>query len=277
MNMTTKKSHQQYLHRVRQNSPLVLCLTNTVTVTDCANGLLAVGASPVMSEDPSDAAALAAMASSVVVNIGTINDRQEPVMEAAAKAARDRGLPLVLDPVGAGASRRRLEAARKFLEAATIVRGNASEILALAGDEGLQKGVDSSSAMSDELLAEAAAGLARARGVVVAVSGRVDLVTDGGQLAVIPGGTPLLTKLTGTGCLLSVIVGAYAGCFPKDQLRATAAAHMHLARAAENAQEDLARPLALGTFKTRLFDELALLEGSDLDSPKGTGQWRMDA
>jgi hydroxyethylthiazole kinase len=275
--MTRPKSHQKYLHKLRTSSPLVLCLTNSVTVTDCANALLAVGASPVMSEDPSDAAALAGMASALVINIGTVSDASQAVMEAAAAEAKRRRIPVVLDPVGAGASQRRLDAARLFEETATVIRGNASEILAMAGHKAAQKGVDSSPTADDEALIERATRLAVDTGAVVAVSGKTDFITDGRDLIRVEGGTPLLTKLTGTGCMLSVISGAYVGAFPRDQLEAVAAAHMHLSRAGERAQHYLERPMALGSFKVGLFDELALLEGSDLDFPLGTGQWRLDA
>ncbi|MDR0355966.1 MAG: hydroxyethylthiazole kinase [Deltaproteobacteria bacterium] len=273
----TKNSHQKYLHHLQTSCPLVLCLTNTVTVTDCANALLAIGAAPVMSEDPSDAAALAGIASSLVVNIGTVNNISQAVMESAVSVAKAKGLPIVLDPVGAGASARRLEAAATFLKSATIVRGNASEIMALAGQAGVQRGVDSSVKGDEELVTTKAQQLAAETKTIVAVSGKTDLITDGTTTVKLEGGTPLLTRITGTGCMLSVIVGAYAGCWPEDQFRAAAAAHLHMARASENAQEGLKRPLALGSFKVNLFDELALLEGSDLDRPKGIGHWKMDA
>jgi hydroxyethylthiazole kinase len=273
----SSRLYRKYLNRVMTSSPLVLCLTNSVTVTECANALLAIGASPVMSEDPDDAASLAALAAALVINIGTINDRSQAVMEAAAKVAGKKGIPVVLDPVGAGASARRLTASKSFLEAATVIRGNASEILALVGHKGTQKGVDSSSKAEEEILIEKAGRLAQSSQAVVAVSGKVDLITDGKTAIKIDGGTPLLTKLTGTGCVLSVMVGAYVGSWPLEPLHAVAAAHIHLAKAGEKAQDRLDRPKALGSFKTALFDELAMLEGSDLDCPRGTGQWRMDA
>jgi hydroxyethylthiazole kinase len=273
----SSKIYQKFLNRIRTSSPLVLCLTNSVTVTDCANSLLAIGASPVMSEDPSDAAALTSLAAALVINIGTINDRSQATMEAAAQVAVSKGLPVVLDPVGAGASPRRLEASRLFIDAATVIRGNASEILALAGQKGTQRGVDSSSKAEEEFLAEKAMRLAQDSHSLVAVSGKADLVTDGKKMIRIEGGTPLLTKLTGTGCMLSALIGAYVGGWPLEQLKAATAAHIHLARAGEKAQDRLERPLALGSFKVALFDELALVEGSDLDCPRGTGQWRLDA
>jgi hydroxyethylthiazole kinase len=230
-----------------------------------------------MSEDPEDAAVLASLASSLVINIGTINDRSQATMEAAAKVASKKGLPVILDPVGAGASPRRLAAARLFMGPATVIRGNASEILALAGHKGTQKGVDSSSKEGEEFLTEIAVKLSNDQNAVVAISGKVDLIADGKKVSRVDGGTPLLTKLTGTGCVLSSLTGAYVGCWPQEQHKAATAAHIHLAKAGEKAQERLDRPMALGSFKAALFDELAHLEGSDLDCPRGSGQWRMDA
>jgi hydroxyethylthiazole kinase len=273
------KTYQKFLNKVKTTSPLIVCLTNAVTVNDCANALLAIGASPVMSEDPSDAEALVKISKGLVVNIGTIGDASEKTMEAAVKAAVSLGLPITLDPVGAGASPRRLLAAKKFLKAASVVRGNASEILALVdlGETNNQKGVESTSKADEEFVVEKAARLAQYHQAVVAVSGQADLITDGQMVIKIEGGTPLLTKLTGAGCVLTALTAAYVGASPKDTLRATAAAHVHLAKAGERAQDRLDRPMSLGTFKTALFDELALVEGSDLDGPMGAGLWRMDA
>jgi hydroxyethylthiazole kinase len=262
------------LAAVRRRSPLVLCLTNYVTVTDCANALLAVGASPVMSDDPDDARDLAAIASALVINIGTISSRTEPVMDAALAAAKARGIPVVLDPVGAGATPRRLEAARKFAGDATIIRGNASEILALAGASGVQKGVDSSASGPLSDLVPRARALAGRLGAVVAATGETDVATDGETTVEIPGGHVLLTRLTGTGCLLSALAGAYAGATPDAPLAAAAAALKHLAKSGELAAASLARAgsaqagslesEALGSFKTLLFDRIATLRPEDL-------------
>jgi hydroxyethylthiazole kinase len=253
--------------RVRTVAPLVLCLTNAVTINDCANALLAVGASPVMSEDPQDAESLARLASAVTINIGTLNDVSLNCMRRAAAAAALRGTPIVLDPVGAGATPRRLEAAKEFLPLATIVRGNASEILALRGAGENQKGVDSNAEVNDESLAKAIMEMAANLDAVVVVTGRTDFASDGKTLERVEGGTPLLTKLTGTGCLLSALVGAYVASSPDLPLQAAAAALRHLARAAEKAEAVLATPGALGSFKTALFDRLGLLTGEELAGP----------
>ena len=261
----TKPDFKRALALVKEKSPLVLCLTNFVTVTDCANAALAIGASPVMSDDPSDAAALAEFAGALVINIGTISERQEAVMAAAHAKAKARGIPIVLDPVGAGATPRRLEASKRFLEGAAIVRANASEILALKGAVGGQKGVDSSAALSLDALEEAAKELAAETGTVVAVTGETDVATDGKSSIRVPGGHVWLTALTGTGCLLSVLTGAYAGACPETPLEAAAGALKHVAVAGERAAAALAVPNALGSFKTLLFDQLAVIKPQDLE------------
>jgi hydroxyethylthiazole kinase len=253
-----KADSLRILRRVREASPLVLCLTNVVTVTDCANALLAIGASPVMSDDPSDAAALAAIASALVINIGTISDHQEAVMAAAWARARASGVPVVLDPVGAGATPRRLAAAKRFMEGAAVVRGNASEILALEGAGRSQKGVDSSAAEDIGAIEAAALSLARAHGLVVAVTGQTDVVADSRGAERIEGGHPLLTSLTGTGCLLSAATGAALGAAPDEPFEAAAAALRLMARSGELAAALLGKEgRPLGTFKALLFDQLA--------------------
>jgi hydroxyethylthiazole kinase len=259
-----KLDYQRFLKSVKESSPLVLCLTNSVTITDCANAALAIGASPVMSEDPSDAGALAEFASAIVINIGTINSHQEAVMAAAHAKAKARGIPVILDPVGAGATPRRLEASKRFLEGAAIVRGNASEILALKGAVGGQKGVDSSADLTLDALEEAAKALAKEAGAVVAVTGKTDIATDGKDSFRVEGGHVWLTALTGTGCLLSVVTGAYAGASPDRPLEAAASALRHVARAGELAAAELKVPGALGSYKTLLFDHLATIKPEDL-------------
>jgi hydroxyethylthiazole kinase len=232
-----------------------------VTANECANALLAVGAAPVMSLDRDDAADLARVASAVVLNIGTLNPAFMEVALAAGRTARERGIPLVLDPVGAGATRARLEAAGALLSETkpTIIRGNLAEILALLpGAVGAQKGVDSDAAHSPENR-EKCARLSRERGAVVAVTGPVDLVAQGEKTAEIPGGSPLLTRLTGTGCLLSALVGAYAAVAPEDPFGAAQAAMRHLKKAGEAAASLLSAPENLGEFRVRLFDALATL------------------
>ena len=267
---------EKILARVKAESPLTLAITNQVTIGDCANALLAIGAAPVMSDDPDDARDLAALASATVLNIGTVGPAQLEVLLAAGRGARAAGRPVVLDPVGAGATATRRTAAESLLREVRpdIIRGNLSEIKALAGLEGVQRGVDSTAGDDLSAVAALAGELAGRLSAVVAVTGATDVVattgrtttgrTTAGRTWFIGGGSPLLTRLTGTGCLLSAMVGAYAGAAGGDLALATAGALAHLALAGQRAAENLGQAPLLGTFKIRLFDNLALVSPEDL-------------
>jgi hydroxyethylthiazole kinase len=174
------------LDDVRESAPLVHCITNYVTVNDCANAVLAVGASPIMSDEPEDVGDISAICDGLDLNIGTLNRRSIDAMDAAATRAGELRHKMVLDPVGAGASSLRTQTARTLLELRhpTLVRGNMSEVKALSGADGSTRGVDvaPTDATNEENLAQAAAfvrGLSRDWGCVVAVTGAIDLVSDG--------------------------------------------------------------------------------------------------
>jgi hydroxyethylthiazole kinase len=247
--------------RVKARTPLTLVITNQVTIGDCANALLAIGAAPVMSSDPDDARDLAALAGAAVLNIGTISAPQLEVLLAAGRGARAAGRPVVLDPVGAGATACRRDAVEKLLQDAPpdIIRGNWSEIQALAGLGGVQRGVDSAAAADLKAVAALAGELAGRLGAVVAVTGATDVVAAGGRTWLVEGGSPLLTRLTGTGCLLSALVGAYAAAADNDLALAALGALAHLALAGERAEGP-----GLGSYKVNLFDQLSLLRPEDL-------------
>lgn len=262
------------LDRVREQAPLTLSITNQVTINECANALLAIGASPVMSGDPVDAEALGALAAGTVLNIGTINDRMLELALAAGRGARRAGRPVVLDPVGVGATEVRRRAAARIIEEIRpdVIKGNFSEIIALAGlTDGGQKGVDSIAAGKIEAVA-AALSLARSLGALVAVTGPSDVLTDGQATLLVTGGSILLTRITGAGCLLSALVGAYAAANPENRLSAVLAALVHLALAGERAEAGLVQAGALGSFRVALFDQLALVSGQDLSDFKGVSR-----
>ncbi|HYH25013.1 MAG TPA: hydroxyethylthiazole kinase, partial [Blastococcus sp.] len=187
------------------SAPLVHCLTNTVVQTLTANALLAVGAAPAMVDAPQEAGDFAAVASAVLVNVGTVHERTAEAMRLAARSARTAGTPWVLDPVAVGGLAYRTELAAELVELApSVVRGNASEVMALAGTGAGGRGVDSTAGAEDA--ATAAAELARRTGAVVAVSGAVDLITDGTRTVRVGGGSLLLTRTTGAGCALGALV-----------------------------------------------------------------------
>lgn len=237
---------------VRARRPLVQCLTNTVTTGLVANALLAVGASPAMADVPGEAGVLAGSASSVLVNVGTPSAEQRTAMIEAASAAHAAGTPWVLDPVGVGLLPVRTGLAAALLELhPTVVRGNASEVRALAGAGGGAHGVDAVDAVDD--VRDAAVALAAATGAVVAVSGPVDLVTNGRSVVRIANGDPLLTAVTGAGCALGGVVAAFAGV-GDDPFAATVDACATYAVAAELAAVGARGP---GSFAVALLDALA--------------------
>ncbi|MFF7679993.1 hydroxyethylthiazole kinase [Actinacidiphila glaucinigra] len=247
------------LGRVRAHSPLVQCLTNSVVTGFTANVLLALGASPAMVDIPGEAGPFAEVASGVLVNLGTPHAEQRSAMAEAARAAGSAGTAWVLDPVAVGALPVRTALARELLELRpTVVRGNASEIIALAGAGGGGRGVDSSDGV--EAAEEAARRLADATGGVVAVSGPVDLVTDGTRTARIANGDPLLTRVTGGGCALGAVMAAYAAV-DEDPFASTVAAVTAYTVAAELAAKQASGP---GSFAVAFLDALAALRESDV-------------
>lgn len=219
------------LQNVRSASPLIHCITNYVTVNDCANALLACGASPVMSDEPADVEDIVGIASALVLNIGTLNQRSIEAMFVAGRRAAELGRPIVLDPVGAGASRLRTETASKLLDELPIavIRGNMSEVKALAGASASTRGVDvdPADAVTDANLSESAefaCQLAQKTGSVIAITGAIDVVASADRAYAIRNGSPLMGKITGAGCILSCLVGAYVAANQNERLEAVVAA-----------------------------------------------------
>jgi hydroxyethylthiazole kinase len=244
---------------LREHTPLVHCLTNTVVQTITANALLAAGAAPAMVDAPQEAGDFAAVASAVLVNVGTVHERTAEAMRLAARSAAAAGTPWVLDPVAVGGLGYRTRLATELAGLRpTVVRGNASEIMALAGTGSGGRGVDSTAGTDDA--ATAAAGLAGRTGGVVAVSGAVDLLTDGRRTVRVGGGHVLLTRTTGAGCALGALVAAYLAV-TDDPLTGAVAAHAHVALAAERAAVVAAGP---GSFAAAWLDALDGVDGAAL-------------
>ncbi|MGD0894662.1 MAG: hydroxyethylthiazole kinase [Acidimicrobiales bacterium] len=245
------------LCEVREQKPLIHCLTNIVVAQSSANVLLAIGASPAMVENAQESGPFTEAAAAVLINLGTLSAEREVAMRAAAAAADGRGRPWVLDPVGVGALPYRTRLAAELLEhRPTVVRGNASEVMSLAGSEVAGRGVDTL-ADSEEAIAPATV-LAHARNCVVAVSGKVDYVTDGTDVLAVPGGSLLMTRLTGTGCALGAVIAAFLAV-DNDVLFAAAAASALFKIAGERAASNNPGP---GTFAVSLIDELGALADS---------------
>ncbi|UAJ79502.1 hydroxyethylthiazole kinase [Leifsonia sp. ZF2019] len=237
---------------VRTRAPLVQCITNAVVTNFTANVLLALGAAPAMVDIPGEAGVFAGIASGVLVNLGTPNAEQREAMREAASAATHAGTPWVLDPVAIGALPVRTALAAELKTARpTVVRGNASEIIAFDGAGAGGRGVDATDVVEDA--ASAARRIALATGGVVAVSGPVDLVTDGIDESRLGNGNALLTRVTGGGCALGAVMAAFAGV-TADRFAATVAAITVYNVAAELAAERAGGP---GTFASLFLDALA--------------------
>ncbi len=246
------------LQELRDRAPLVQCLTNIVVAQWTANVLLATGAAPAMVDNPEEAGAFAAIAGGVLINLGTPYAETAVAMERAVTSATRAGTPWVLDPVAAGALAWRTEIARKLLaESPTVLRGNASEVMAMTGGTG-GKGVESVD--SPEAALPAARELAGVHGTVVAVSGPVDHLTDGERVVRVGNGHVLLTRVTGVGCALGALMAAFAAVVD-DPLVAAVSATATLTVCADSAAGQVRGP---GSFAVALLDELALLTPQDL-------------
>jgi hydroxyethylthiazole kinase len=260
---TLAGSAAELLSALRETPPLTHCITNTVVTGFTANVLLALGAAPAMVDIVGESGMFADIASGLLVNLGTPTPEQRAASLEAVAAARDAGTPWVLDPVAIGALPIRTALAHELLAAGpTAVRGNASEILALAGESEGGRGVDATD--TTDAAAEAALGLARRSGAVIAVSGAVDLLTDGDRMLRIANGHELLTRVTGGGCALGAVMAAFLGAARAtgaDALTAVGAASLVYTVAAERAGAVASGP---GSFAVALLDALAEVAPGDL-------------
>ncbi|MGF1647334.1 MAG: hydroxyethylthiazole kinase [Kineosporiaceae bacterium] len=246
---------------MRAGAPLVHCITNYVAMAPAANTLLAAGASPAMIHAVEEAGEFAAVSSALTVNIGTLSTPWLVGMRVAAAAARGAGVPWVLDPVAHVATSFRRAAVTDLLALRpSVVRGNASEIIALAGVPAGGRGVDSGDSVDDAH--EAALAVARRHGCVVAATGPEDLVTDGTRVARVSGGSPLMAQVTAVGCSLTALVGAFAAT-TEDPWEATVGALAMFGVAGRRAGQGAPGP---GTFAVRLLDELSAVRPEDLAS-----------
>ena len=248
------------LTAIRRARPLVHNITNFVVMNTTANALLACGASPVMAHAENEVEEMAAFAGALVLNIGTLTDDWVASMLKAGRKASELGKPIVLDPVGSGATRLRTDAARAILAESkvSVVRGNASEILSLAGQGSAIKGVDSCNSVEDA--ARVAGQLALELDVTLAITGPTDLVTDGRRTFFIEGGHALMPFVTGTGCTASALVGAFHAVDP-DPVTAAATALAFLGLAGERAGKTAAGP---GSFQMHLLDALYAITPDEL-------------
>lgn len=262
----------EMLENVRKCRPLIHNITNYVTVNDCANILLACGGSPIMSDGVEEAEEITAICGGLNINIGTLSQRTIPAMFAAGRRAAALGHPVVLDPVGAGASALRTNTALALLEEVpfTVIRCNISEMRALAEGAGTTRGVDADGAdsVTEENLARSAAfvkAFAARTAAVIAVTGAIDIVADGERAYIIRNGHPMMSRVTGTGCQLSCLTAAYLTANPGTPLEAAAAAVCAMGVCGEIAQERLGRQDGNAAYRSYLMDAVYNLDGETLD------------
>ena len=247
------------LARLRQTNPLVHLLTNEVVQEITANVLLAAGAAPAMIVAEEEAATFAAISGALLINVGTLYPARLTVMRQAIASANKAGVPWTLDPVAVGVLDYRTQACREFVsQSPAAIRGNASEILALAGFAAQGRGVDSTAGSDAAVVA--AEQLTRSTGAIVAVTGETDFITDGDTTWSTPWGDPLMTRVVGTGCSLSALVAAFTAGAP-NRLNAVAAACAVAGLCGEAAMEKSRGP---GSFKTAFLDALYQLDPEQL-------------
>lgn len=259
------------LDNVRATVPLVHCITNYVTVNDCANALLACGGSPIMSDEPDDVEDITSICGGLVLNIGTLNQRSIEGMRVAGKRAGELGHAIVLDPVGAGASKLRTDTAAELIDSlpVTIVRGNMSEVKTIAGSAAATRGVDvnpDDAVTEDNLAASAefARSLAAKLGAVVAITGAIDIVASADRAVAIRNGVATMGKITGTGCMLTCVAAAYAVANPDDVFSATVAAVAGHGLAGEVTAARMAPADGNGSFRTYLLDAICTMSADRL-------------
>lgn len=239
----------EIIENVKNKTPLVHNITNYVTVNDCANILLACGGSPIMADDIEEVEEITSICSALVINIGTLNSRTVESMLKAGKKANELSIPVILDPVGAGASRLRTDTAFKLLDEIkfAVIRGNMSEIktvgrAAASGTRGVDASMSDS--ITEENIDEAVRyinSLSEKLSAVVAVTGAIDIVSDGTKTYAIRNGHPMMSRISGTGCMLTSVIGAYCGANKDNIIDAAAAAVCIMGLCGELAYEKMKR------------------------------------
>lgn len=261
------------LETVRKNVPLVHFITNYVTVNDVANMMLACGGSPIMSDEILDVEDITTICNALVINIGTLNKDTIESMIAAGKKANELGHPVILDPVGAGASKLRTETTFRLLKEIqfAVIRGNISEIKTVYSGSGSTKGVDAdvADAITDENLAETAAfakKLSKTTGAVIAITGAIDIIADANEAYAIRNGVAAMSKITGTGCMLSGVVAAYVAANPDNKIKAVMAAVAAEGLCGEIAAgKTKAEEAGTSSLRTYLIDAMSNLDGKTLE------------
>ncbi len=260
---------EKVIQNVILKAPLVHLITNYVTVNDCANVVLAAGGSPIMADAFSEVLDIVAICKSLVINIGTLNERTIKSMLIAGKHANELKHPVILDPVGAGASKLRNDCISKLLKEVkfSVIRGNISEIRAVAFRSGQTKGVDANEIdlITDQNInttIDFAKNLSKKTGAIVAISGAIDVVANSDKAYIIKNGHPVMTKISGCGCMLTALIGAYCGANYENLLEATAASVLIFALCGEQAHKS---DIGTYSFRTSLVDNLSKIHEKSLN------------
>ncbi len=263
----------KYLENVRSKTPLIHNITNYVTVNDCANILIACGGSPIMADDCGEVEEITSICGGLNINIGTLNERTIKSMLLAGKKANALGHPIILDPVGAGASALRTNTAKMLLDELSfaVIRGNISEIKTLALGSGSTKGVDAdvADAVTDETLANVIAfakSFSAKTGAVIAITGAIDIVASADKAFIIRNGCPMMAKITGSGCMLTAMTAAYITANPENTLEAAASAVCAMGLCGEKAFVTIEKNnFGNSSYRNYLIDEIYKLTPQALE------------
>lgn len=248
-------------NRVKDIRPLIHCITNPISINQCANAILAIDARPIMAEHPKEVREITETAGALMLNLGNITDARMTSMQISAQAAQEKNIPILLDAVGVACSKLRRDYVCDLLKTAmpTIIKGNYSEINALYHETYRASGVDADAALDERALDRVAARLARAYHTVILASGKVDIVTDGTRLVHIKNGTPQLSGITGTGCMLGALAAAYLAV--KPDMDAAVAACAVLGICGQLSETDRGS----GSFMINLMDALSTVENEEIE------------
>lgn len=269
--MSINKELASLLDKVKKETPLVHHITNYVTVNDCANIVLAIGASPVMADELDEMEDMVSIANTLILNMGTPNKRTVESMLVAGKKANELGIPVVFDPVGAGATKYRTKTANKIIDEIkiSVLCGNISEMKTIAGLGGTTKGVDASDEdmlgfENIEKVGKFASELSRKLDCVVAITGAIDVIADGDKGFYVTNGHEMLSTITGTGCMCTSLVGSFCGV-TDNYLHAATAGIISMGIAGKRAYEKLRDgDIGSGSFRSKLLDMIFMLNSDDL-------------
>lgn len=259
----------EMLRNLRKNAPRLHCITNYVTANDCANLLLACGAHPIMADDPDEAAEIVSACTGLVLNLGVPNPRKLETMRIAGSRANECGIPVVLDPVGVGASHMRMQAVQRLLQEVKIdaIRGNSAEIAALSSGTCNAAGVDALTAVveNDRQNWTMAKALASKIGAIVVLTGKRDIVTDGKIVYCVDNGCETMRLVTGTGCMLTCLMGAFLAANRGEKLMAALAAVCAMGVCGERASEQGNGRLGNASMRANILDTMCGLTERDLE------------